>query len=218
MVNESNAFQAYAFSVVARLCATGNYTFGHELGHNMGLKHDRINDNSPGVFAHSHGYVDDLHDFRDIMGTQASCPSCIRRQNFSNPNVNFNGHPTGVPQGSPQSADAAASLNAVALTVANWRAQVVSPVVAVDFDGDGISDVGVYRDGAWFIRRSSDSGMTVVGWGGAPQDIPVPADYDGDGEIDVAVYRDGAWFIKRSSDGGMTVVGWGGAPQDIPIN
>ena len=89
--------------------------------------------------------------------------------------------------------------------------------VNVDFDGDGKSDIGIYRSGAWFIVNSS-GGTTTVGWGGAAGDIPVPADYDGDGKADVAVYRNGAWFIRRSTDGGMTVVGWGGAAGDIPLN
>jgi hypothetical protein len=175
MTTQSNAFEAFAFSVVARICASGNYTFGHELGHNMGLQHDRADAPADGVFPFSHGYVDIVHNFRDIMGTQTSCVSCVRIQNFSNPNVTFNGFPTGVPQGSPQSADAAASLNATAFTVANWRVQVDDPLVAVDFDGDGRSDITVYRNGAWFILRSSDGGMTSVGWGIA-QDIPVPRD------------------------------------------
>ena len=94
----------------------------------------------------------------------------------------------------------------------------------VDFDGDGRNDVGVYRDGTWFIIRSSDGGVTATGWGGLPQDIPVPGDYDGDGKTDVAVYRDAAqsstqalWFIKRSFDGGTSVLQWGGLPEDIPV-
>ena len=80
----------------------------------------------------------------------------------------------------------------------------------VDFDGDGLSDIGVYRNGVWFIRRSLDGGITAVEWGGLPQDKPVPADYDGDGKVDHAVYRDGVWFILRSSDGGQTDswLGW----------
>ncbi len=89
--------------------------------------------------------------------------------------------------------------------------------VPVDFDGDIKSDIAIYRDGLWFIIRSSDGGQTTVGWGGAAQDIPVPKDYDGDGKADVAVYRDGLWFIVRSSDGGQTTVGWGGAAQDKPV-
>ncbi|MET0503537.1 MAG: Calx-beta domain-containing protein, partial [Candidatus Binatia bacterium] len=86
-----------------------------------------------------------------------------------------------------------------------------------DFDGDGRADIAIYRDGMWFIARSSDGGIVTVGWGGAPQDVPVPADYDGDGKADIAIYRDGVWFIRRSSDDGFTGVGWGGLPQDIPL-
>ena len=37
---------------------------------------------------------------------------------------------------------------------------------SVDFDGDGISDIGVYRNGEWFILRSSGVGQ-IVAWGGA---------------------------------------------------
>ena len=85
---------------------------------------------------------------------------------------------------------------------------------SVDFDGDGKSDIGVYRNGAWFILRSSDGRVTTTGWGGLPQDKPLPADYDGDGKFDIAVYRDGMWFILRSSDGGVTTIGWGGLTQD----
>jgi len=87
----------------------------------------------------------------------------------------------------------------------------------VDFNGDGISDVGVYRDGTWFIFQPENGVQTAMGWGGAPNDVPVPADYDGDRKTDMAVYRDGVWFIRRSSDGGMTVVSWGGLAQDQPV-
>jgi hypothetical protein len=89
--------------------------------------------------------------------------------------------------------------------------------VHVDFDGDGKSDIAVYRDGTWFILRSLDGGVTGMGWGELPQDIPVPADYDGDSKTDIAVYRDGSWYIVRSSDGGVTYMGWGGLTQDKPV-
>jgi aldose sugar dehydrogenase len=87
----------------------------------------------------------------------------------------------------------------------------------VDFDSDGKSDVGIYRNGSWLIVRSSDASVTNEIWGG-PSWIPVPADYDGDGITDIAVYNaSGIWSIVRSSDGGNTLIGWSGAPGDIPV-
>ena len=90
-------------------------------------------------------------------------------------------------------------------------------VLVIDFDGDGKSDITIYRDGVWYVITSSDGGQRSVGWGGAPQDIPVPGDYDGDGKVDHAVYRDGTWFILRSSDGEVRATEWGGLPHDNPL-
>ena len=87
----------------------------------------------------------------------------------------------------------------------------------VDFDGDGTSDITVYRDGVWYVIRSSNGAPTATGYGGLPQDIPIPADYDGDGKTDTAIYRSGEWFILRSSDGGETRIDFGGVPQDKPV-
>jgi hypothetical protein len=41
-----------------------------------------------------------------------------------------------------------------------------------DYDGDGKADIAVFRDGVWFIRRSSDGVQTAVVWGTAG-DIPL---------------------------------------------
>lgn len=89
--------------------------------------------------------------------------------------------------------------------------------VAVDFDDDNKSDIGIYRGGAWLVRQSTNSVVSQVALGTA-SDTPVPGDYDGDGIEDVAVYTPttGRWTIKRSSDGGTTVVNHGG-PNFIPM-
>jgi hypothetical protein len=90
-----------------------------------------------------------------------------------------------------------------------------------DFDGDGKTDVAVWRRNTaqWFIRRSSDASVQTVVIG-APQlgDIPVPADYLGDGRADLAVYRAsvGQWLIHDW--GASHQVNWGSPLHgDIPV-
>lgn len=78
-----------------------------------------------------------------------------------------------------------------------------------DFDGDGRSDIGVFRssDSNWYINRSQ-AGFLAMKWG-LPKDKLAPADYDGDGKTDIAVWREDAsggqayFYIVNSSTGQM---------------
>ncbi len=93
-----------------------------------------------------------------------------------------------------------------------WGLQHAS---AFDFDGDGVTDLAVYRPdgGLWSVRQSSDGAEHALEWGWTAA-VPVPGEYDGDGRIDVAVQhqREGQWTVRQSSDGATLegdAIGWG---------
>lgn len=89
----SNAATAYA--VVRRSCATGNFTFAHEIGHLLSARHDPAADSNNSPFPYGHGFVfTGSPSFRTIM---AVTNIAIPRVNFwSNPNILFNGVPMGT--------------------------------------------------------------------------------------------------------------------------
>lgn len=86
-----------------------------------------------------------------------------------------------------------------------------------DYDGDGRTDVSVYRpsEGNWYLDRSTD-GLSVVNFG-LSTDIITPGDFDGDLRTDIAVFRPstGTWFIFQSTAGIATFQF--GASGDIPV-
>ncbi|MBC7910850.1 MAG: VCBS repeat-containing protein [Pyrinomonadaceae bacterium] len=73
-----------------------------------------------------------------------------------------------------------------------------------DYDGDGTSDLAVFRHGVWYVLKSSDGSALGLQWG-LSGDKPVPGDYDADGKVDFAVFRpsNGGWYILRSSDNAL---------------
>jgi hypothetical protein len=125
MTNVSTAFASSGFSVVMRDCATGYYSFGHEMGHNMGAHHDRYVSDGDGAYTYSHGYVYTPAKWRTVMAYNNQCTdngySCTRIPYWSNPNADYQGTPTGISQNVSDSANNALTLNNTATTVANFR-------------------------------------------------------------------------------------------------
>ena len=92
-----SSFANYAYQVTARGCLA-NSTLAHEHGHNMGMEHDPASAgispsgaSYPWSFGH---YVNG--EFRTIMSYNACTSSCPRILHFSNPDVLYNGIPTGI--------------------------------------------------------------------------------------------------------------------------
>ena len=91
-----------------------------------------------------------------------------------------------------------------------------------DFDGDGKTDVSIYKYNPqqWWHLRSSDNGNGAVEFG-SEISVPVPGDYTGDGKTDAAYFdlRTGEWFILRSEDQSFYSFpfGKGGQGHDFPV-
>lgn len=83
-----------------------------------------------------------------------------------------------------------------------------------DFDGDGKTDLSVFRpsdsetEPDFFIQQ--DGNVLGFFWG-STGDVAVNADYDGDGKTDLAVFRPSTsnWFILQSSTGTILVKNFG---------
>jgi uncharacterized delta-60 repeat protein len=90
-------------------------------------------------------------------------------------------------------------------TVARFLGGAASPniVAPFDFDGDGKSDISVFRpsNGQWWLNRSS-AGVAAVQFGSSSDKL-TPGDFTGDGKTDIAFWRasTGEWFVLRSEDG-----------------
>jgi Metallo-peptidase family M12B Reprolysin-like/Domain of unknown function (DUF4214) len=130
-----------AFSTISDGTDTGgsgyycdDLTFSHEIGHNLGLTHDRANRSTTvGATPYANGYINNAAGFGTIMSYASN-----RLARFSNPNIVCSGAPCGIARtDTANSADAAGAILTTMDAIAAFRA-AVSP--QLDTDGDGIPD------------------------------------------------------------------------------
>ncbi len=159
MSTVSTDFANRAFAVVhddsVYDCIGSNDTLAHELGHGQGNVHNIENAPTQGAYPDSYGYRV-CGTFRDIMGYP--CDYEPRIPYFSNPNITYQGLPTGIPGAS----DTARSMNANAATVAAFRATVVLPPAAPT----NLTAAATTTDSvtlAWADNGASESGYKVQG-------------------------------------------------------
>lgn len=154
---------ANGHTVTARTCAVGNLSFAHELGHNMGSQHNPENGSGP-TFPYGFGhYING--SYRTVMSYVDPCTSgCTRVAYFSNPNVIFNGQPTGL----DNARDNARSINNTADSIANYRYSG-SNLMLGNFNGGVSVPRAVTRNLTWTsdnitgdvrIEYSRDEGIT----------------------------------------------------------
>jgi serine-aspartate repeat-containing protein C/D/E len=75
--------------------------------------------------------------------------------------------------------------------------------VTGDWNGDGIYNIGIFRNGVWFLDMDGDGrwskGDLVLDFG-EEGDLPVVGDWSGDGISKLGVYRDGKFILDTNNN------------------
>lgn len=208
MATVSTAFAPSGYSVTEQSCAVGNLSFPHELGHNMGLRHDWFVDAGTTPFSYAHGYVRDTPDgsgarWRTIMAYNDRCSSqglnCTRLPYWSNSSILRSGVAMGVTGGTSSActagslvgtcdADDERALNETAYTVARFRQR--ARYLTLDF-GPGVG----------LFQYTEVSGPSWRGLHPASPTVVATTDLDSNGVSDtIATFAGaGVWAHMNSS-------------------
>ncbi len=95
--------------------------------------------------------------------------------------------------------------------------------VAGDWNGSGIRNVGVFRDGQWWLDANGNGRLDPTDLQvhfGQTGDLPVVGDFNGDGVDEIAVFRQGTWIVdtngNHQQDATDKVFQLGGS-EDLPV-
>jgi hypothetical protein len=106
-----------AYSLGGDECVSSQNVFAHEIGHNLGARHDYSEDPAETPYRFSHGYSW-AGQYQTIMGgLYCTMGSCSRLNRWSNPDQTY----LGSPMGHGKTADMAASLDLRIPITANYE-------------------------------------------------------------------------------------------------
>jgi hypothetical protein len=129
----SGATASMGFNVVEARYSADDFVFAHEIGHNLGAGHDR-GDQTPRVIPYACGKTFYLGNY--FVGDIMNNAGADRIGYYSNPNVSFQGVPTGNADNSAQAADNARVMSQFAPVVAAYEPTTVpdtlGPTAAID--------------------------------------------------------------------------------------
>jgi len=104
------------------------------------------------------------------------------------------------------------------------------PVVG-DWNGDGRTKTGIFRQGFLWILDTNGNGVyeagidQVIAYGGIQGDVPIVGDWTGTGTSKIGIFREGfLWILDANGNGtfdgvagGDYLFAFGGFPGDVPI-
>lgn len=91
--------------------------------------------------------------------------------------------------------------------------------ISGDWNGDGISTPGFYRNGVALLRLTNTSGAADITFSyGRAGDRPVVGDWDGNGTDTLGIVRGNEWHLRNSLNGGPAHVTFPyGVANDTPV-